>query len=233
MSQTKKSTAPAKFALGAPVRVLSGVMDPDFPDIPLGGWTGKIAEVEEGTSPLYLIRWSKDTINNMHPVYRKRCERDGLDFEEMRLFEEDLELDLGGPVILEPPAKIITPPLSMKEQDDRIRTVFGQTKDDNLPEVDDASLHTYYKFLEVKLSFPFEATWARETARGNVTEKVTVLALGGFEDDPWIDDLYGILCKVQLNRGNGEMPLAEIEKVIGKPNKQLAEDYAYWFWNNR
>jgi hypothetical protein len=233
MSQTKKSEARTKFAVGDPVRVRSGVTDPDFPDIPLGGWAGKITEVEKGNLPLCLIRWSQETLKNMHPVYRKRCDRDGLDFEEMWLGEDDLEPDAGGPVIVQQPTKMVTPPLSMKDQDDRIRAVFGLTRDDLLPDVDDASLRTYYKYLAAKLTFPFEATWAREAGLGDVTEKVTVLALGGFEDDPWIDDHYGILCNAKMNRGDGELPLAELEKVKGKPNKQLVEEYAYWFWNNR
>jgi len=57
MAQAKKS--PPRFALGDAVRVRPGVTDPDFPDIPLGGWAGEITEVEEGDAPLYLIRWSK------------------------------------------------------------------------------------------------------------------------------------------------------------------------------
>ena len=46
MSQTKK--APARFTVGDKVRVRTGVTDPDFSDIPLGGWAGKITEVEQG-----------------------------------------------------------------------------------------------------------------------------------------------------------------------------------------
>jgi hypothetical protein len=231
MSQTKK--APAKFVVGDSVRVRLGVTDPDFSDIPLGGWVGKIAEVDDGATPLYLIRWGQETLKNMHPVYQKRCERDGLDHEEMRLGEDELEIDAGDPVILEQPTKIVTPPLSMKDQDDRIRVVFGLVRDDLLPEVDEDSLRNYYKYLAAKLSFPIDATWAKEVGMGKVTEKVSILASGGFDGDPWIDDIYGILCKAKMSRGEGELPFAEMEKVKGKPNKQLVEDYAYWFWNNR
>ena len=42
-----------------------------------------------------------------------------------------------------------------------------------------------------------------------------------------------VLRGVHLSVGEGEMPLAETENVKGKPNKQLVEDYAFWFWNNR
>ncbi len=169
----------------------------------------------------------------MHPVYRKRCKRDGLDFEEMRLGEEDLEPDGGGPVIVEQPTKIVTPPLSMKDQDDRIRAVFGLTRDDLLPEVDEASLRKYYKHLAANLKFPFATTWEGESGLRDVSRNVTVLALIGPHDDSWIDEMYGILCKVKMSRDEGELPLAEMQKAKGEPNKQLVKDYAYWFWNNR
>ena len=40
MAKPKKPTAPPRFEPGAKVRVKRGVIDPDFPDIPLGGWAG-------------------------------------------------------------------------------------------------------------------------------------------------------------------------------------------------
>jgi hypothetical protein len=51
-----RSPVPAKFAAGAQVRVRPGTTDPDFPDIPLGGWAGTIREVDRrSNSPEYLI----------------------------------------------------------------------------------------------------------------------------------------------------------------------------------
>jgi hypothetical protein len=44
---------------GDAIRVRLGVTDPDFPDIPRGGWAGKITEVEEGEPQLYLIRGAR------------------------------------------------------------------------------------------------------------------------------------------------------------------------------
>jgi hypothetical protein len=102
----------------------------------------------------------------------------------MRLGEDELVADTGGPVILEQPTKIVTPPLSMKDQDDRIRAVFGLTRDDLLPEVDEDSLRTYYQYLATKLTFPVEATGAKEVGMGEVTERVSILALGGNDDEP-------------------------------------------------
>jgi hypothetical protein len=68
-------------------------------------------------------------------VYRKRCEREGLDFEIMSLRGQELELDDGTPVPIEQPTEIKIPPLSENDQDDRVRLVFGLTHEDPLPSV--------------------------------------------------------------------------------------------------
>ena len=74
-------------------------------------------------------------MHHMHPVYRKRCERDGLELESMWLGEGDLEPDSGGPAAIEQPTSIVTRPLNEKDQDDRVRIALGLTGDDPLPEV--------------------------------------------------------------------------------------------------
>jgi hypothetical protein len=230
---TNKPAQAAKFELNDVVRVRFGVKVPDFSDIPLGGWAGKITQVEEGNPPTYLIRWNQSTLSKMHPIYRKRCERDGFESEEMWLGGDDLELDLGGAPVIEQPTKIVTPPLSMEDEEDRIRVVLGLTRDDLLPSVDDTSLRKYYKHLAANLRFPFEATWERESGIGARSVKVTICSLARFEDDPcWVDDSYGIICSAKMDRVC-EVPLAQVEKVKDKPNQQLVEDYRFWFWNNR
>src|SRR5581483_10308361 len=44
----QRPAGPAKFAIGTLVRVKRGTQDPDFSDIPIGGWSGTITDVEEG-----------------------------------------------------------------------------------------------------------------------------------------------------------------------------------------
>jgi hypothetical protein len=86
----KKPRTPARFATGAMVRVKPGTTDPDFPDIPLGGWAGTIRDVDQRSAPpIYLIEWNQYTLDHMHPIYRKRCERDGLELESMWLGPHD------------------------------------------------------------------------------------------------------------------------------------------------
>ena len=99
------------------IRVCAGVSDPDYDDLTIGGWAGTIAEVQNGTPPTFLVRWSKQTLKKQSSIYRKRCERDGFDSNEMWLVEGDLELDTGGPITLERANNVVTRPLSMHDQD--------------------------------------------------------------------------------------------------------------------
>lgn len=116
MSKPDKSAAGRDYAVGDRVRVRRGVTDPDFPDLPIGGWAGTVAEVDARSSPpTYLVRWSRETLLAVHPVHRKRAERDGFEIGEMWLGADDLEPDDGSPVSVEPPTNIVTKPLSMAD----------------------------------------------------------------------------------------------------------------------
>jgi hypothetical protein len=82
-----KSRTPARFAAGAQVRVKPGTTDPDFPDIPLGGWAGTIREVDQRSDPpTYLIEWNRHTLDHMHPVdvARRHPHRDRQRFHPVR-----------------------------------------------------------------------------------------------------------------------------------------------------
>jgi hypothetical protein len=82
MSQPKNRSDSSRFHVGDKVRVKYGVIDPDFPDIPLGGWTGTVTEIIEHEGQLNCVFKLDDrTLKSIHPIYRKPCERDGLDFE--------------------------------------------------------------------------------------------------------------------------------------------------------
>src|SRR5208337_1243420 len=158
MDRTENKSDTPCFQVGDKVRVKLGVSDPDFPDMPLGGWSGTVTEVEQADDQItYEIKWNKRTLNGMHPIYRKRCERDGLEMETMWLGEEDIEPDDGSFVPIEQPTQIKTPPLSERDQDDRVRMALGLTHDDPLPEVSRKTLLAYYRYLAANLKFPFKA----------------------------------------------------------------------------
>ena len=71
----RKPPTPARFKVGDRVWVKHGVVDAQYPDIPLGGWGGTIAQVHHRGR--YSVRWSHETLAAIHPVYRRRRERTG------------------------------------------------------------------------------------------------------------------------------------------------------------
>lgn len=131
MPKQKRKVPAASFKVGDKVRVRHGVMDSDYPDMPLGGWAGTIAEIHD--DGMFTVRWSEETLASIHPIFQKRCEKDGLEFEVYWLGADDLEPDAGGPLEIEEPKEITTKPLSPEDQDDRIRMIFGLTSNDPLP----------------------------------------------------------------------------------------------------
>ena len=178
-----------------------------------------------------MFKLDDRTLASIHPIYHKRCERDGLDFETMGLGEEDLELDDGTPVPIEQPTEIKTPPLSEKDQDDRVRMAFGLTHDDPLPDVSPETLMTYYRYLAANLKFPFFISyWAKS---GPFSSKKVIVPISRL--DPPVENefdeeagLYGIGVDQDEEI---EIPLAEIELKKKEANYRLISDYSYWFHN--
>src|SRR3954468_11263995 len=226
MARTKSNPDPPRFQPGMKVRVRHGVLDPDFPDIPLGSWAGTVKEVEQAKGETtYLIAWDRATLRGMHPVYRKRCERDGLELESMWLGEEDLETDDGTRVPIEQPTSIVTEPLSEKDQDDRVRMALGLTHDDPLPDVSPKWLRAYHRYLKVHLKLPFKARYESDGT------SLTVHRLPEPKEYD-LDDEYGLLCEARGRHGPFDVPLAELDEA-GSGNRRLVGDYGYWFGNYR
>ncbi len=217
-----------RFHVGDMVRVRRGTSDPDYPDIPMGGWVGTIKEVETERGPAhYCVAWSRDTLASIHPVFRKRCERDGLDYEQTYLAEDDLEAQGGEAVPVEQPANIDTPALSPGNQDDRMRMLLGLTGNDPIPDVDPNTLVMYWNHLRQHFSLPFKTRHCPEDGPEN---DVSVIALPD-PDEYDCDEFYGLFCEARLGRRQITIPLGEIEVAKRNPNRQLMDDYLCWFWN--
>jgi hypothetical protein len=215
---------PRRFAVGNQIRVKQGVVDIDYSDLPLGGWAGTISGIQrDGT---YLVRWSEETLASIQPIYRKRCDRDGIRIEEYVMKEDDLEPDTGGPLTIEQPTNIITPPLSMDNQDDRIRAVFGLTTDDPLPEDTRDSQQTYFTHLKAHLKFLFAARFNDQAQR----RMRNVMVVGMCDEFP-VDESYGVMCNVMSRDEKAEIPLSELEVDEEDRNYQTVDDYTYWFVN--
>ncbi len=214
------------------VRVKPGVSDPDFPDMPLGGWSGTVTEIIEHEGLINCVFKLDDrTLANIHPIHRRRCERDGLDFETMGLGEENIEPDDGTPVLIEQPTQIKTPPLSMDDQDDRIRAAFRLTHDDLLPEVNRKNQSAYYHYLLAHLTLPFRAQYRRKT--GPYSSKLVRLTVTGLYDfDQYeVEECHGLIGVGKEPGGSVEFSLRDIEDIEDQANRRLIEDYAPWLVN--
>lgn len=81
-----------KLAAGAAVRVKSGVNLPEFPQQPIGGWTGTVAEQRgRGADLQYIIEWDEATIAAMPQSYRDHCETHHLFFRMVCLAADQVE----------------------------------------------------------------------------------------------------------------------------------------------
>jgi hypothetical protein len=222
-----------RFESEAKVRVRYGVTDPDFEDIPLGGWAGTIETVEIVDDQItYEVEWDRKTLDGMHPVYKNRCERDGLDLETMWLGEEDLEADDGKPVPIEQPTNILTPPLSERDQDDRVRKALGLTHDDPIPEISLEALLAYHRYLTAGLKFPFTGYCGEEEIGPFSRKRATTTVTGLLDPERGSLDVEdGLLCTGRGRDDETVFPLAEIEVGKKGPNSRLISDYAYWFHN--
>ncbi len=221
-----KPPAPSRFKVGDCVRVKPSFRDEEHPDIPLGGWAGTVSEIHR--SGIHTIRWSRETLASIHPIYKKRCAIDGTVLEEYWLGDDDLEPDPGGPLSIEQPTTITPRPLSADKQGDRVRMVFGLTSDDFLPDVDDDSLETYYDHLVEQMSLPVKARHCpqEEFLNPSPLRRVTVVALD--REVAWEED-EGILCEIRTADGEEVVPLTDLELRRSDPNYQLVDDFTAWF----
>ena len=160
MSDPGVSATHPRFDLGSKVRVKYGVTDPDFPDMPLGGWAGTVTKIIEHEGQVNCVfEWDEKTLASIRPIYKQRCEIDGLDYRFMGLGQDDIETDDGTPVTIEQSTAIVPRPLSQDDQDDRVRMVFGLTHDDLLPEVNKKCQFAYYGHLLAHLILLFRAQY--------------------------------------------------------------------------
>ncbi len=76
-----------ELRVGDSVVVKAGVLDPDF-DFDIGGWQGRLEEVDDGET--VLIRWDSVTLRQMGMDVIVRSENDNLDWQLMTLEEGEI-----------------------------------------------------------------------------------------------------------------------------------------------
>ena len=223
-----KHAAKTAFATGDLVRVKPGIAHDQYPDIPLGGWVGNISRIAWLTPAGYEIRWTKPTLAQAHPVFFKRCQRDGVEPGEYWVEADQLEKAADEtPTTMDQPTSLSTRPLSTDQLEDQVRSVFGLTTDDPLPPVDEQNHKQFLDYLKANLTFPFDADYAAASVLGSDTsETVQILRFA----DPPIDLNDGILCEARKGKKHFQAALSNIQVHKDDPNFRHVEDYTFWLW---
>jgi hypothetical protein len=221
-----------RFEPGDAVQVKRGIKDPDFPEFPLGGWSGVVRERDDSSQPaLFLIEWDAFTREHIHPAFRVRADREGLDPAVMWLKADDLEPLSPERTLPEQPAALKPPPLRSDLEEDRIRGVFGLTADDPVPPVSMDALRVWHQYLSQHLQFPMRAEVFEEDylEEGEEGEEVTVRRLAPIGD---CDEEDGLLAETG-DAASDVVPLHQVDAKEDYRDKRLVRDYGYWFTNCR
>jgi hypothetical protein len=212
--------------------VRPGVKDPTTDD-EIGGWQGRITEIEPSDKygQLVCIAWDSLTLKEMPGDMIRRFEQEGLDWQLMYLAAD--ELLPAQPRDSKRDVKKVVVDLFdehgwayLGEQGDRIQEVLRDAdQDDPLEPFEAWSDH-----LGQHLHFPFLAEVYELPERGPLRsgEHVWVQRI------TMIDDSYGIIVAVANNRVDYEFPLCDLKATDRESrNYQLTDDYAVWFANRR
>ena len=220
------------FKIGDSVVVKQGLKEPDSEDFEIGGWQGRIIEIDKLSNEEHIvisIEWDSITLNQLPSDYIHKCEIDGLDWQTMNLFNTDIDKtvsrDKSKDVVRV--QDFLTDKFcwsSMGDEGLRISEVLVGIK----PDDDMACYERWFEFLSSKLSFPINSiitdssdSWLIKTG-----DRIQIKSLSN------IADLYGIIAKIKFNGKSYESPLCDMSALDEKTlDFQLINDYRVWFAN--
>lgn len=208
------------FKIDDSVKVKKNVMCPDYESLCLGGWQGRIFEIEDVVG----IRWDSITLNQLPLEYIRHSEQEGLDWSEMYLSADEIEP--ASPRDSEEEVDEILEEMESKyywlgegEEGERILQVIGDAED---------ATRAWHCHLSQMLRFPFEAEVSESQDEGPLEEGDKVQVQGISETD----DLYGVLVDVTCGGKHYVFPLCDLtvrDRI--SPNYMPVKDYCVWFAN--
>ncbi len=221
-----------KFKIGDSVIVKQGVKEPDFEEFEIGGWKGRVVEIDAKTNKenfLITIEWDSLTLKQIPSDYIEQSEMDGCDWSSIILYESDLEIST--PSDKKDDVEKTKDKLSDKyqwasfgAQGLRISKILEGINPNNEMKY----LKKWVEHLDKELTFPIQAIVSESEDNWLIKsgDEVVIKSL------PHIVDMYGIIASIRLNGMKYEFPLCDLD-VIDKShaNFQLIDDYCTWFAN--
>ena len=217
--------------VGDTVVVKPNVSDPDTGH-DLGGWRGRVIEIEPGENDeptLVTIQWDSLALKSIPHEALAYCEREGLNWAQMRLYAEEVELAQArdnqrdvARAIKEIESRVGW--LHLGEEGELVQQVLMSVPHDD----DWKAMKTWFKHLKRNLVFPFEAEVFEYQERGPIRAGDRLRVLGIMD----VDDLYGVLVHVAQKWENFVFPLCDLEVLDrNSPNFAIVYAYAVWFSN--
>jgi len=218
--------------IGESVKVKTGVLEPDTEQFEIGGWQGRIVNIDttstdEGT--LVSIEWDAATLKQLPADYIIESVVEGLGWETMVLFESDIEKAESRDK--ESDVKKMQDELSEKyywssfgEDGLRIAAVLeGTNREDEMK-----CFPIWHKYLDNALSFPIKAVVSESEENDKIKEGTNVIISSLSK----VDECYGILAAITFNGVKSEFPLCDLEVSDNKSaSYQSINDYIVWFAN--
>jgi Calcium binding len=209
------------------VTVIPGTKDPDFENASIGGWQGRIKEIDTGNPDdvLILIEWDANTLQNMPKNYVRKCIIEGYDYETMWLgcsdvtLIEDLGISQDRNTILEAPENTFGW-VEFGQQGQRIQAVEDSCTDDF------ALMDHWFEYLETQTELPLIVKYIGDNNLN--LHNGAILQIIGFAD---ADDNYGVIGAGIYNKRQIQVSLCDVEVLESSSGSQALEDYIVWFVN--
>ena len=211
------------FRIGDSVRVKEGIMCPDDDSVCMGGWQGRIFEIE-ACDDIVGIRWDSITLKQLPREYIKQSEEEGMGWTEMYLSVD--EVDPASPRDSQTQADTLRQKMEGElvwlgegKEGERILKVIANSDD---------KVQAWNSHLSQVLSFPFEAEVSEPQGRGSLDQRDKVKVHGIVE----ADDHYGVLVDIVCEQHRCFFPLCDLT-VLDKKSLSYTpvRDYCVWFAN--
>lgn len=219
--------------IGDSVIVKEGIKEPDTEDFELGGWQGRIIEIDidpnDENISLITIEWDSLALAQLPEEYIQESEIEGLDWKAMTLYKSDLDKAVSRDN--KDKVKKMQDFLSDKyywasqgEAGHRISKILdGVNLKDEMK-----CLEKWDNFLGKELSFPVKATVV-ESENDLVIKDGDSVKIKSLTH---IVDMFGIIAKITREGEKYEFPLCDLEVIDTESiNYQLIDDYRIWFGN--
>lgn len=221
-----------KLKIGENVIVKSGIKEPDSEEFEIGGWQGRIVEIDtksDEENNLVTIEWDSISLKQLPSNYIEESEIEGLDWQRMILFDSDLEKAIARDKtenVEKTQGKLSDNFhwVSMGDEGLRISKILNNIN----PNDEMKCLEKWLEYLDNKLHFPIKAIVTESEGNRLIKEgnKVTIQSL------PNVIDMYGIIASIKLKGKKYELPLCDLEVIDkSKPDFQFIKDYSIWFSN--